>query len=295
MRYLFLIFLLVSCNATTKISFADNPVIAHRGAWKAKNLPENSIAALKHAIELGCTGSEFDVRMTSDQVLIVTHDPDYNGLIIEENTYTTLARYKLSNGETLPTLRNYILASMEKNSGTGLVCELKPSKTEGRNELMATLTVDLVKELKAEKYISYYISFHYDILKKIMELDPKAKTQYLDGSKSPEILSKDNISGLDYAVHKLKKNPEWIQKAKDKNLKLNAWTANSVEDLDWLIANDFDYITTNEPELLFERLKVSPTKKGWKLVWSDVFNYTGKPDPTKWAYDYGFIANQEKQ
>ena len=23
----------------------------------------------------------------------------------------------------------------------------------------------------------------------------------------------------------------------------------------------------------------------WKLVWSDEFDYTGKPDPTKWAYD----------
>jgi beta-glucanase (GH16 family) len=31
------------------------------------------------------------------------------------------------------------------------------------------------------------------------------------------------------------------------------------------------------------------------LVWSDEFNYTGKPDRTKWTYEYGFIANQEKQ
>lgn len=41
--------------------------------------------------------------------------------------------------------------------------------------------------------------------------------------------------------------------------------------------------------------KVSPLNKGYKLVWSDEFNYTGKPEPTKWTYDYGFIANQEKQ
>lgn len=300
MRHLFLTFLLLSfsaciSNTPKKITFSDNPVIAHRGAWKAKNLPENSIAALKHAIELGCTGSEFDVRMTSDHVLIVTHDPDYNGLIIEENTYATLAKQKLANGETLPTLKDYILAGMDNNLGTGLVCELKPSKAEGRNALMAEKAVTLVAELKAQPYISYYISFSYDILQKIKELDPKAKTQYLDGSKAPETLSKDHISGLDYAVHKLKNKPEWIQEAKDKNLKLNAWTANSVEDLDWLIANNFDYITTNEPELLFERLKVSPAQNGWNLVWSDEFNYNGKPEPTKWDYDYGYIANQEKQ
>ncbi len=38
-----------------------------------------------------------------------------------------------------------------------------------------------------------------------------------------------------------------------------------------------------------------PIDTGYTLVWSDEFNNTGKPDPTKWTYDYGFIANQEKQ
>jgi beta-glucanase (GH16 family) len=27
--------------------------------------------------------------------------------------------------------------------------------------------------------------------------------------------------------------------------------------------------------------------KDWKLVWADEFNYTGKPDTTKWGYDIG--------
>ena len=77
---------LASCNSNSKkseIVFADNPVIAHRGAWKAKGLPKNSIAALKEAINQKCTGSEFDVRMTSDEILIVTHDADIGGLDIE--------------------------------------------------------------------------------------------------------------------------------------------------------------------------------------------------------------------
>ena len=49
---------LASCNSNSKkseIVFADNPVIAHRGAWKAKGLPKNSIAALKEAINQKCT------------------------------------------------------------------------------------------------------------------------------------------------------------------------------------------------------------------------------------------------
>ena len=43
-----------------------------------------------------------------------------------------------------------------------------------------------------------YISFSYDILKKIVKLNPKAETQYLDGNKSPEQLKADGISGADY-------------------------------------------------------------------------------------------------
>ncbi len=35
--------------------------------------------------------------------------------------------------------------------------------------------------------------------------------------------------------------------------------------------------------------------EGYKLVWADEFEYTGKPDPKKWGYETGFIRNNEKQ
>ncbi len=261
MRYLFLFCLVLSFNACktsfqkSEITFADNPIIAHRGAWKANNLPQNSIASLKQAIKLKCVGSEFDVRMTSDNVLIVTHDADFKGVDIETNTYAELSKQKLENGETLPTFKQYLLAGMENNTSTGLVCEIKPSKMEGRGIIIAENVVKLVQELKAEPYILTYISFGYDILKKVKEIDPNAKTQYLDGSKTPEELKEDGITGLDYLVYKLKTNPQWIESAKNLGLLLNAWTANTTEDIDWLLVNNFDYITTDYPELSFERIK----------------------------------------
>ncbi len=289
---------LISCNSQqgeSIVIFADNVVVAHRGAWKQQNLPENSIASLKQAISLNCTGSEFDVRMTVDEVLIVNHDEDFHGLPIEETTYEELARYNLSNGEVLPTLEEYILAGMENNPGTGLVCEIKPSKSKERGQLIAEKVLDLVNKLNAESYIASYISFDYGILKRIVELNPETNTQYLYGTKTPEELNADGISGLDYSLDVFKEHPEWIQSAKDLGLILNAWTVNEQEDLDWLLAHEFDFITTNEPELLFERMEQSPVGKGYSLIWSDEFNYTGKPDSTKWTYDLGFIANQERQ
>lgn len=34
---------------------------------------------------------------------------------------------------------------------------------------------------------------------------------------------------------------------------------------------------------------------GWQLVWSDEFDYSGLPNASKWNYDVGYIANNEKQ
>jgi beta-glucanase (GH16 family) len=290
-----LVFIACSSSQRSDVSFADNVVVAHRGAWKQNNLPQNSIASLKHAIKLNCAGSEFDVRMTADKVLIVTHDKEYNGMEVEESTYAALAKLKLPNGEDLPTLEVFLKAGMENNNSTGLVLEVKPMKSESANLEIAERVVNQVKALNATAYISSYISFSYVILKKIVELDPNAKTQYLDGSKSPAVLEEDGISGLDYIVYKLKSHPEWIESAHQKGLILNAWDANTTEHINWLLANNFHYITTDEPELTFNLLKNHPTSKGYQLVWSDEFNYKGKPDTSKWGFEEGFVRNLEKQ
>ncbi|HZJ21607.1 MAG TPA: hypothetical protein VFD35_14830, partial [Pricia sp.] len=53
---------------------------------------------------------------------------------IAETSYADLAVRKLSNGEKLPTLREYILAGLENNTTTRLVCEIKPTKTVERGQ-----------------------------------------------------------------------------------------------------------------------------------------------------------------
>lgn len=283
---LFKVVLFYSIILFSNITFAmnPNPVVAHRGAWKTKNLPENSIASLKHAIELRCVGSEFDVHMTSDNVLVINHDDSYHGLNIEKTTYQELLVFSLSNGEKIPTLEDYLKAG--KNPNTRLVCEIKPASSVVRGREIAQKVVELVKSLKMDKYVDY-ISFDYEILLKIRTMNANAHLQYLNGTKSPAELKADKMNGLDYHFSVFKKRPEWITESKNLGLSLNAWTVNDAKDLDWLIANDFDFITTNEPELAFERIKGSPTQKDWKLVWSDEFNYKGLPDTNKWGYDVG--------
>lgn len=294
---------ILGCNSTninlqSNVNFVNNKVVAHRGAWKNKNLPQNSIASLKEAIQLNCSGSEFDVRMTADNVLIVTHDPQYNNLEIEKTNYSELAAFKLFNGEKLPTLKEYLLAGIKNNATTRLFCEIKPSKiSKERGQLIATKVVQMVEALKAKDLV-VYISFDYDILKKIIQLEPAALTQYLESNKSIEQLKKDGISGIDYYYNNYKNNLKSIESTKASDFTLNAWTVNNVADMDWLLANNFDFITTDEPELLLEMFKNRlTTYKDYKLIWSDEFNNEGLPDSLKWNYKYGGqgFGNNEKQ
>lgn len=258
-----IVFLLNSCmhskkSTSSELAFAPNIVVAHRGAWKKKNLPENSIASLQEAIRLGCTGSEFDVHLTADDSLVVNHDPHYAGLPIEKSTYAQLAATRLSNGEMLPTVYEYLKEGM-KQTRTMLVLEIKPSAvSKERGQYLAEKVVALVKQLKAEPWIMY-ISFDYDILKKVLALQPDAKTAYLNGEKSPEQLKADNIWGADYHYNVFKKNSDWITAAQKGGINLNVWTVNNAEDMKWFIGQKFDYITTNEPELLFDIINQKAT------------------------------------
>ena len=232
-----------------------NPVVAHRGAWKALDLPENSIASLQHAIKLGCVGSEFDVRMTSDNIAVVNHDPTFFGLEIEKVKYKDLLAHKLSNGEKIPTLEEYIIAGLNKNKKTRLVLEIKPSAMgKVRAIEIAEKVYYQIVALKAQKMVDY-ISFDIEMLKMLVRLNPKITTQHLNGDLSPQEIKALGISGIDYNYQVFKKKPEWIKQAKELGLILNVWTVNNADDIDYFLQQKFDFITTNEPELTQSRLK----------------------------------------
>ena len=93
----------------------NNKVVAHRGgsaeAGTAK-YPDNSIASLSYAISLGCYASECDIYWTADNNVVVAHAANgcyVNNLKPWEHTLDELrAAGKLSNGELLPTLEEFI-------------------------------------------------------------------------------------------------------------------------------------------------------------------------------------------
>jgi glycerophosphoryl diester phosphodiesterase len=237
-----------------KDDFIRNKVIAHRGAWKNTGAPENSIEAFDHAVKLGCEGSEFDVHMSADSLPVVNHDPLIQGVSIAKSNANQLLQIKLSNGETLPTLEEYVKRGMSQNK-TKLILELKPAEVGKEHSIaLARKAVALVESLHAQAWVDY-ISFDYDVCKEVMKLAPYAKVAYLKGDKSPDELAADKLFGLDYNFSVLQKNPGWIKEAKSKNLTVNVWTVNDRPLLEDLLKQNVDFITTNEPELLLSMVK----------------------------------------
>lgn len=246
-----MLFLALVLPKNGQAQFNKNVVIAHRGAWKKTSLPENSIASLKQAIKLGCHGSEFDVHLTKDDSLVVNHDDDFYGIDVESATYKELLVKNLPNGEKIPTAREYLKEGIKKK-GTKLIFEIKTStKGKERSLKLTRMSVDLVKKLGAQTWVEY-ICFDYDVGKLVHKLDPKAEIAYLEGDKTPAQVKKDGYTGLDYNYKAYKKHPDWIKEAQDLGLTVNAWT--DEEEMKNLLAQKIDYITTNEPELLFDIL-----------------------------------------
>lgn len=237
-----------------KDQFIKNKVIAHRGAWKNTNVPQNSIASLQHAVRLGCEGSEFDMYMSADGVVFINHDPHYQGVLIDSASSEQLAALKLSNGESLPTLEAYLIEGMKQTS-TKLVLEIKANKLSKERVIALTdQVVHLVRKHKAQAW-ALYISFNFDCLKRIKELDPYAPVQYLNGDKAPDELIQAGFEGLDYNFKILQAKPDWINQAHKNKLEVNVWTVNDPAMMDKFLEQKVEYITTDEPEILLEKMQ----------------------------------------
>ena len=231
-------------------------VIAHRGYWKTDGSAQNSIAALVKADEIRVYGSEVDIWLSSDGVPVVNHDADVtlNGekLVVQETPFATLRKVKLSNGEPLPTVEEYLDAFMKCNN-IKLIIEFKTHKTKDREDELARKVIDMVKEKGLQNKVEY-ISFGINFVQQAKRLHPEAPVYYLNGDLSPQIIKKMGLAGLDYHFNVLNKNTNWVSEAHDLGLKVNVWTVNKEEDIQKAINQKVDFITTDEPLLVKEIL-----------------------------------------
>lgn len=237
-------FLACACAFFTLATQAQTQVIAHRGFWKAEGSAQNSITALKKAAEAKVYGSEFDVQLTKDGVIVVNHDDTIDGLTIGDTEYARLKDLKLKNGETLPTLEDYLKAG--KQLDVQMILEIKPHKTKEQEDKIAASTVKMVKEMGMEKQVEY-ISFSMNVCEQLVKLAPASEIAYLRSDIAPKNIKMKGINGIDYYYKVFDKHPEWVEEAHNLGMKVNAWTVDEKSDMQKLIDLKVDYLTTDQP------------------------------------------------
>lgn len=240
--------------ASTFSSYAQRTeVIAHRGYWKTAGSAQNSLASIQKADQIGCYGSELDVWMTSDKELVVNHDRTFKGVTIQEATLKTCSTLTLDNGEQLPTLWKYLKKARKLQ--TNIILELKSHRTPEQETEACERIIEMVRRLRLEDRMEY-IAFSLHATKELIRLAPKGTpVYYLNGDLTPSQLKAIGCAGPDYHIKVFKEHPEWIEECHRLGMKVNVWTVDSADDMDYFIKKGVDFITTNEPVLLQEKLK----------------------------------------
>ena len=167
-------------------------------------------------------------------------------MTVKAASYAELKDLKLSNGETLPTLEQY-LDRAKKLKKTKLIFELKSHATPLRDREAAKIVVDMVNGKKLTKRTEY-IAFSLEAAKELHRLSPKTPVYYLNGDLSPKQLKELGFAGLDYNYKVMQKHPEWFVEAKDLKLKINVWTVNDPQVMEEMIEKRVDFLTTDYPE-----------------------------------------------
>ena len=254
-------------------------VHGHRGARAVR--PENTIPAFEYAISAGVDVLELDLAVTSDNVLVVSHDPYVNPVIckdappkqaIRDLTLEELKRFdcgSLKNpaypkqepvpGTAIPTLGEVFALSnrgkFEFNIETKIFAkepQLAPSPEE-----FAKLVVDLVARHKLEDRVILQ-SFDFRTLHAMKKLSPKIRLSalYEGVPKSFVSVAKEAGAQIVSPQYKLVTKAQ-VDAAHKAGLQVVPWTANTRDDWQRLLDCGVDAIITDDPaELIAFRAKL---------------------------------------
>ena len=128
-------------------------VIGHRGA-KAY-APENTLASIHTAADLGVEWVEVDVKLTKDSIAIIFHDDELDRCtgvqgLVKDFTYAEIAEMDAGSwfgesfiGERIPTLEDLLNAVLERGLNVNL--EIKPCA--GREKETAEVALDVATRI----------------------------------------------------------------------------------------------------------------------------------------------------
>ena len=237
-------------------------VFAHRGA--SGYAPENTIVAIKKAIEMKADGIEIDIQLTKDGKIVVMHDWKVDRTTtgrgyVYELDYDYIKTLDAGQwftkdfiGETVPTLEE-VLDILPKD----MMLNIEIKDTARHHTNIEEKMLEVLKKYP-DKFENIIVSsFHHDKIKKRQKLEPKLKLALLTDSEFIEIekyLSSNGLSSYSYHPEINLISKEDVEKLHDSGVKIFVWTVNKEEDLNYLVKLGVDGVITNYPDIMKELL-----------------------------------------
>lgn len=249
---LFLALSLVSSYALIETIDADHRVeiTAHRGS--SRKAPENTLSAIRQAIEDGADYAEIDVQQTADGVVVLLHDTDLKRVTgankqIWRTTYEDLKRLDAGSwfsaafaGEPIPTLQQAI---EEARGRIKLNIELK---LNGHDD---GLVERVVKLIDANRFVGDCVvsSLDYAALKTAKTLEPRLRTGLIVSANIGDIIG----FGVEFlSLLQARATAATVANAGRRNLGVHVWTVNEQTDMHRMIDLRVENIITDRPETL---------------------------------------------
>ena len=234
-------------------------ITAHRGS--SAHAPENSLSAIRQAIDDEADFAEIDVQETADGVIVLLHDTDLKRIAgvhkkIWQLTYSEIksldagswfsAKFK---GERIPTLAEAMKLSRNKIK---LNIELK---FNGHEKHLVESVVKLIADHDFARQC-IITSLNQDGLKKVASINPELKTGFIIAKSIGAMFRIDaDILSLSSAMV----NADVVAAARKRKKQLHVWTVNSPESMLRFINLGVDNIITDYPANLVNLVKKRAT------------------------------------
>jgi glycerophosphoryl diester phosphodiesterase len=219
--------------------------VAHRGAMGHE--PENTLLAVKKALDLKAKWIEIDVHYV-DRHLIVVHDETlchsrHGTIHINEQTFDYLRTLDMGKGQKIPTLEE-VLDLIDQRANINI--ELKGDKTAAPVCEVVKRYIDS-KQWKNEHFL--LSSFKYQELEHARRLMPEINIGLLIDDLNASFFDvADRIGATFLNIGLNIVNPDIIRDAHGKGIKVLVFTVNSAENIRRVREMGADGVFTDFPE-----------------------------------------------
>ncbi|MGE5114010.1 MAG: glycerophosphodiester phosphodiesterase [Acidobacteriaceae bacterium] len=218
-------------------------LLGHRGA-RLRQFRENSMSAFRHALDSGCDGFEFDVRISGDHRLLCVHDANIGDFPVAAASYQDLCGESSrvnGNNEDIAGLDEVL---REFATSAVLDIELKAPGFE-------SAVFELVKRYRTDRYV--ISSFLAEVILDLAEIDPTLPLGFIF----------DDVAGLraypnlpvSYVMPRYDLlNRDIVDAFHRDKKKVFTWTVNRPGDMLRLAEYGVDGLISDDPALLYRTI-----------------------------------------